>query len=122
MAKIIITDGIALLKLSRGESYALGRKYIVFGINQVLSLAVEETPNQADLGTKVKHGWFAASKASEYTDGSKSSLIIGPKKDHCVRVTLLNPAIFAVYLTFGDNLKVYAHLKGASAQGLRAKD
>jgi len=122
MAKLIVTDGIALLKLSRREKLALGRGYIVFGLNQVLSISVEETPAKADRGTKIKHGWFSFSDSGEYENGGKSSLFVGPERDHCVRVMLLNPSFTGLYLTFGDNLKVYARLKGAAAQGFTAKD
>ena len=122
MAKLIITDGVALLELSRRERMALGRKYIVFGLNQVLSISVEETPVKTDVGTKVKHGWVSVVESGEYENGGKSSFFVGPDRDHCVRIMLLNPSIVGLYLTFGDNLKVLARLKSATGQGFSAKE
>jgi hypothetical protein len=110
MAKLIITDGVALLKLSRAERFELGRRYIAFDLNQVLRMSVEPTPNKEALGKKTKFGWLSLSDSGEYQNGSKVNYFIGPNRDRCIKVQLLNPVISEMYLTFGNQFKVFANL------------
>lgn len=110
MAKLIITDGVALLKLSRAERIGLGRRYIAFDLNQVLRMSVEETPSKDALGKKTKFSRLSFSDTGEYQDGSKISFVIGPNRDRCIKLMLLNPEISEMYLTFGNQFKVFASL------------
>ena len=111
MAKLIITDGIGLLKLSLVQRYLLGRRYVAFELDRMLKVTVQNTPKKADLGEKVKHGWLPFSRTGEYQNESKKSLFIGPKKSRCVRVLMLNPALDEILLTSGNQLELYAVLK-----------
>jgi hypothetical protein len=111
MAKLIITDGIGLIKLSPVQRYLLGRRYVAFELDRMLKVVVQNTPKRADLGEKVKHGWLPFSRTGEYQNESKKSLFIGPKKARCVRVLMLNPALDEIILTSGNQLELYAVLK-----------
>jgi hypothetical protein len=111
MAKLIITDGIGLIKLSPVQRYLLGRRYVAFELDRMLKVVVQNTPKRADLGEKVKHGWLPFSRTGEYQIESKKSLFIGPKKARCVRVLMLNPALDEIILTSGNQLELYAVLK-----------
>jgi hypothetical protein len=111
MAKLIITDGIGLIKLSPVQRYLLGRRYVAFELDRMLKVVVQNTPERADLGEKVKHGWLPFSRTGEYQNESKKSLFIGTKKVRCVRVLMLNPALDEIILTSGKQLELYAVLK-----------
>jgi hypothetical protein len=111
MAKLIITDGIGLIKLSPVQRYLLGRRYVAFELERMLKVSVQNTPKKAHLGEKAKHGWLPFSSTGEYQNGAKKSLFIGPKKSRCVRVLMLNPALDEVILTSGNQLELYAVLK-----------
>jgi hypothetical protein len=113
MAKLAITDGIALLELSRLERYELGRKYIAFDLNQVMGISIIDTPNDAEFGKKTKFHWVSLSKTGEYQNGENVSVLLGPKRDTCVRVVLLNPYFTYLYLTFGDQSELLSRLKRA---------
>lgn len=122
MAKLIVTDGIALLKLSRVERYVLGRHYVAFELERILKVSAEETPTKATLGTKNRYGWIPFSKTGEYQNGVKRSLFIGPNKDRCIRVLLLNPSFDELYLTFGDQFELFTFLKGHQSGAVYPKD
>lgn len=122
MAKLIITDGVALLKLSRAERFELGRRYIAFDLNQVLRMSVEETPSKDALGKKTKFGRLSFSDSGEYQNGSKVSFFIGPKRDRCIKVQLLNPVISEMYLTFGNQFKVFSSLTSSHSGIVYPKD
>ena len=111
MAKLIITDGIGLIKLSPVQRYLLGRRYVAFELERMIKVSVENTPKRADLGEKSKHGWLPFSRTGEYQNGAKKSLFIGPRKARCVRVLMLNPALDEICFTTGNQLKLYAVLK-----------
>jgi len=111
MAKLIITDGIGLIKLSPVQRYLLGRRYVAFELDRMLKVSVENTPKRANLGEKAKYGWLPFSCTGEYQNGAKKSLFIGPKKTRCVRVLILNPALDEICLTTGNQLALYAVLK-----------
>ena len=111
MAKLIITDGIGLIKLSPVQRYLLGRRYVAFELERMIKVSVQNTPKRADLGEKAKHGWLPFSRTGEYQNGAKKSLFIGPKRSRCVRVLMLNPALDEIVLTSGNQLKLYAVLK-----------
>ena len=111
MAKLIITDGIGLIKLSPVQRYLLGRRYVAFELERMIKVSVQNTPKRADLGEKAKHGWLPFSRTGEYQNGAKRSLLIGPKRARCVRVLMLNPALDEIVLTTGNQLKLYAVLK-----------
>jgi hypothetical protein len=112
MAKLAITDGIALLELSRLERYELGRKYIAFDLNQVMGISIIDTPNDAEFGKKTKFHWVSLAKTGVYQNGDKVSVLLGPKRPTCVRVVLLNPYFTYLYLTFGDQSELLSRLKG----------
>ena len=80
MAKLIITDGIGLIKLSPVQRYLLGRRYVAFELDRMLKVVVQNTPKRADLGEKVKHGWLPFSRTGEYQNESKKSLIYRSKE------------------------------------------
>ncbi len=122
MAKLIFTDGIALLKLSRVERFLLGRHYIAFELDRILKVSAEETPGKDALGQKTKHGWLPFTITGEYQNGAKRTLFIGPKRDRCVRVLLLNTAFDELYLTFGEQFELFAHLKGNQSGSVYPKD
>ncbi len=122
MAKFIVTDGIALLKLSRLERFALGRHYVAFELERILKVSAEETPSKESLGTKNRYGWLPFSKTGEYQTGVKRSLFIGPNKDRCVRVLLLNPSFDELYLTFGEQFELYSQLKEHQSGAVYPKD
>ena len=111
MAKLIITDGIRLIKLSPVQGYLLGRRYVAFELDRMIKVEVLNTPTRADLGEKTKYGWLPFSITGEYQKGAKKTLFIGPKKDRCVRVLMLNPALDEIILTSGKQLELYAILK-----------
>ncbi len=111
MAKLIITDGIGLIKLSPVQRYLLGRRYVAFELERMIKVSVQNTPKRADLGQKTKHRWLPFSWTGEYQDGAKKSLFIGPRKSRCVRVLMLNPALDEICFTTGNQLKLYAVLK-----------
>ena len=122
MAKLIVTDGIALLKLSRLERYLLGRHYIAFELDRILKVSVEDTPTKDELGEKNRYGWMPFSITGEYQVGVKRSLFIGPKKERCVRVLLLNPDFDEIYITSGDQFELFAVLKGHQSGAVYPKD
>ena len=122
MAKLIITDGIALVKLSRAQNYLLGRSYVAFDLNQMLKVSVLTTPKKIELGQRTKHGWMPLSITGEYQTGVKRTLFIGPKKVRCVRILLLNPSLGEIYLTSGDQLELFAVLKGHQSDKIYPKD
>jgi hypothetical protein len=122
MAKLIVTDGIALLKLSPIQRYLLGRHYIAFELDRILKVSAEETPKKKDLGEKSKYGWLPFSITGEYQVGAKRTLFIGPKKHRCVRVLLLNPSFDEIYLTSGDQFELFAILKGHQSGVVYPKD
>jgi hypothetical protein len=111
VAKVLITDGIGLIKLSPVQRYLLGRRYVAFELERMIKVSVQNTPKRADLGQKTKHGWLPFSWTGEYQDGAKKSLFIGPRKSRCVRVLMLNPALDEICFTTGNQLKLYAVLK-----------
>jgi hypothetical protein len=122
MAKLIFTDGIALLKLSRSERYLLGRHYVAFELDRILKVSAEETPKKDALGQKVKYGWLPFTRTGEYQNGAKRTLFIGPKKDRCVRVLLLSSSFDELYLTFGEQFELFALLKGNQSGSIYPKD
>lgn len=122
MAKLIVTDGIALLKLSRLERYVLGRHYIAFELDRILKVSVEDTPKRIELGEKTKYGWLPFAISGEYQLGVKRSLFVGPKKERCVRVLMLNPSFDELYITAGDQFDLYAVLKGHQSGAVYPKD
>jgi hypothetical protein len=122
MAKLIVTDGIALLKLSLIQRYLLGRHYIAFDLDRILKVSAEDTPKREDLGEKSKYGWLPFSITGEYQLGAKRSLFIGPKKERCIRVLLLNPSFDEIYLTSGDQFEIFAVLKGHQSGAVYPKD
>lgn len=122
MAKLIVTDGIALLKLSRLERYVLGRHYIAFELDRILKVSVEDTPKRNELGEKTKYGWLPFAISGEYQLGVKRSLFIGPNKERCVRVLMLNPSFDELYITAGDQFDLYAVLKGHQSGAVYPKD
>jgi hypothetical protein len=122
MAKLIFTDGIALLKLSRSERYLLGRHYIAFELDRILKVSAEETPKKDALGQKVKYGWLPFTRTGEYQNGARRTLFIGPKKDRCVRVLLLSSSFDELYLTFGEQFELFALLKGNQSGSIYPKD
>jgi len=122
MAKLIFTDGIALLKLSRSERYLLGRHYIAFELDRILKVSAEETPKKGTLGQKIKHGWLPFTRTGEYQNGTKRIIFIGPKKDRCVRVLLLSSSFDELYLTFGEQFELFALLKGNQSGSVYPKD
>jgi hypothetical protein len=111
MARLIITDGIGLIKLSPVQRCLLGRRYLAFELDRVLKVSVQNTPKRADFGERTKHGWVPFSWTGEYQTGLKRTLFIGPKKSRCVRVLMLNPALDEICLTTGNQLELYAILK-----------
>ena len=111
MAKLIITDGIGLIKFSPIQRYLLGRRYVAFELERMITVSVQNNPKKEDLGEKAKHGWLPFSRTGEYQNGAKRSLFIGPKRARCVRVLMLNPALDEIVLTTGNQLKLYAVLK-----------
>ena len=122
MAKLIFTDGIALLKLSRVERFLLGRHYIAFELDRILKVSAEQTPGKDALGQKTKHGWLPFTITGEYQNGAKRILFIGPKKDRCVRVLLLSTSVDERYLTFGEQFELFALLKGNQSGSVYPKD
>lgn len=122
MAKLIVTDGIALLKLSRVERYILRRHYVAFELDRIVKVSAEATPSKKALGDKTSYGWVPFSKTGEYQNGVKRSLFIGRNKQTCVRVLLLNPSFDELYLTFGDQLDLFAFLKGHQSGSVYPKD
>jgi hypothetical protein len=122
MAKLIFTDGIALLKLSRSERYLLGRHYVAFELDRILKVSAEETPKKDALGQRVKYGWLPFTRTGEYQNGAKRRLFIGPKKDRCVRVLLLSSSFDELYLTFGEQFELFALLKGNQSGSIYPKD
>lgn len=80
MAKLIITDGIGLIKLSLVQRYLLGRSYVAFELERMIKVSVQNTPKKADLGEKAKHGWLPFSRTGEYQNGAKKEPIYRPKE------------------------------------------
>ena len=122
MAKLIVTDGIALLKLSLSEKYLLGRSYIAFELDRTLKVSAEVTPSPKEIGEKVKYRWLPFNMSGEYQNGVKRILVIGPKKDRCIRILLLNPAFDEIYLTSGDQFELFAQLKEHQSGTIYPKD
>lgn len=122
MAKLIITDGIGLIKLSLVQRYLLGRSYIAFDLERMIKVAIQTTPNREELGEKAKYGWLPFSLTGEYQNGAKKSLFIGPKKARCVRVLMLNPALDEIVLTSGNQLDIYATLKDHQQDKIYPRD
>lgn len=122
MAKLIVTDGIALFKLSRLERYALGRHYVAFELERILKVSIEETPQRSELGEKTRYGWLPFSICGEYQIGVKRSLFIGQNRERCVRVLMLNPSFDELYITSGDQLELYAVLKEHQSGSVYPKD
>ena len=55
MAKLIVTDGIALLKLSRVERFILRRHYVAFELDRIAKVSAEATPSKKALGDKTRY-------------------------------------------------------------------
>jgi hypothetical protein len=122
MAKLIFTDGIALLKLSRVERFLLGRHYIAFELDRILKVTAEETPKKSALGQKAKFRWLSFSRTGEYQIGIKRCLFIGPNRQRCIRVLLLNPAFDEIYLTTGDQFELFTVLKAHQSGAVYPRD
>jgi hypothetical protein len=122
MAKLIFTDGIALLKLSRVERFLLGRHYVAFELDRIIKVSAEETPEKNELGQKTKFGWLPFSRTGEYQNGVKRSLFIGPNRQRCIRILLLNPAFDEIYLTSGDQFELFSVLKGHQSGAVYPRD
>ena len=52
MAKLIITDGIGLIKLSPVQRYLLGRRYVAFELERMLKVSVQNTPKKRILAKR----------------------------------------------------------------------
>jgi len=111
VAELIVADGIALLKFSRFERSTLGRHYLAFDLNRVLSVSIEPAPSKAVLGKKTSFKRFSLSKTGDYTNEGKRSFFVGPRRKSCVRVLLVTTQIDVLYLTFGNQTKVCSQLK-----------
>ena len=113
MARLIVTDGIAVLKFSRSEASALGRKYLAFDLSKVWRVSVENSPTKAVLGKKTGPKWWLFSPTGDYLKETTRALFIGPRRKRCVKVLLLSTAIDALYLTFGDEYEIYTQIQGS---------
>jgi hypothetical protein len=109
LAKLVISDGIVLVRLNPVQRFLLQRPHIAFELDRMVGIYVQKSPKRRDLGTKASKGWFFWSKTAEYQDGVKKTLYLGKRRGQAVRVLLLNPA-FDEFLLGGQKAEEIAFL------------
>lgn len=122
MAKLIITDGIALVKLSPMQRLLLRRHYIAFELDRILKVTAEPTPTKAELGKKTQFGWVFFTRTGEYRNGAKRTLFVGSGKEHCVRILLLSASIDELYVSSSKQFEYFSVLKAHQSPVVFPKD
>jgi hypothetical protein len=101
LSKLIIADGIVLVKLNSIQRRLLKRPHIAFELGRLMAIYVQKSPKRRDLGEKVTKRGFLWSKTGEYRLGVKTSLYLGRSRGKVVRILLLNPAFDELILGIG---------------------
>lgn len=97
--KVVISDGIVLVKLNPVQRSLLKRPHIAFELSRIMAIYLQKAPKRRDLGLKANKDWFFWSKTAEYQDGFKKTLYLGKRRGKAVTILLLNPA-FDEFLLF----------------------
>lgn len=111
MARVVISDGIALIKLSPVQRYLLKRPHIAFELARMVGIYLEMTPKRRDLGVKSSKGWFFWTKTGEYQAGVKKILFLGRRRGTSVRILMLNPAFDEFFLSDRKSEEIAALLR-----------
>lgn len=111
MARVVISDGIALIKLSPVQRYLLKRPHIAFELARMVGIYLEMTPKRRDLGVKSSKGWFFWTKTGEYQAGVKKILFLGRRRGTSVRILMLNPAFDEFFLSDRKSEEIAAFLR-----------
>lgn len=99
MAKLVISEGIALVNLSRRQRRLLDRPYIAFELGRIVAVYKVEPPKRSELGQRKTRG-FRFWKTGGYIRGVKRVLYVKGSGKEVVRILLLNPTFDEVYLQF----------------------
>ena len=98
MAKLVTSDGIALIQMSPLERWLLGRHFLAFELSRIVGLYLEEAPKRRSLGQRRGGNLLYLVKSGEYIRGVKRILVVGSSRKQTVRILLLNPAFDEIYL------------------------
>lgn len=98
MVKVVVSDGIGLIELSRLEKYLLGRPYIAFEMGRIVAVYQEKSPVRRTLGQRKTKNLLYLFKTGEYLRGVKRILCVGGSHSTTVRILLLNPAFDEIYI------------------------
>ena len=98
MVRVVISDGIGLIELSRLQKYLLGRPYLAFELARIVAVYEEKTPTRRSLGQRKTPNLLYLFKAGEYLRGVKRLLWVGGVGSKTIRILLLNPAFDEIYL------------------------
>ena len=110
MGKVIISDGIALIKLSPLQRYLTQRRHIAFELERLNTLYLEKTPTRRGLGRRKSPNFLGLFKTGEYLLGVKRVIFVGPSRGRCLKIMLLNPAFDEVYLNISHPEKLFVEL------------
>ena len=105
MSKLVISDGVAFLKLSPLERFLLGRPHLAFEVSRISTLYIEKSPKRRELGARKTPNFLGIFRVGEYLLGVKRILVIGPKSRVCLRVLLMSPHFDEILLT-GKNIEI----------------
>ena len=98
MVKVVVSDGIGLIELSRLDKYLLGRPYIAFEMGRIVAVYQEKSPARRTLGQRKTKNLLFLFKTGEYLRGVKRILCLGGMHSTTVRILLLNPAFDEIYI------------------------
>ncbi|NBQ93398.1 MAG: hypothetical protein EBU06_05620 [Micrococcales bacterium] len=105
MNKLVISDGVAFIKLSRLERFLLGRPYLAFEVSRISTLYMEKRPKRQELGDRKSPNFLNIFRVGEYLLGVKRILVIGPKSEVCLKILLMSPHFDEIMLT-GKSIEV----------------
>jgi len=112
MSKFIISDGVALLKLSPMSRYLLNRPHLVFEVDRISTLYVENRPKRRALGTRKSPNPLKLFRVGEYLLGVKRILVIGSRSKLCLRILVMNPHFDEILLTGREVESTYIYTAG----------
>jgi len=98
VAKLKVSDGVVLIKLSLLQKCLLGRPYIAFELSRIISVSSENTPTRRSLGLRKSKNFLYLFKTGEYLRGVKRLLWVGGAGSKTIRILMLNPAFDEIYL------------------------
>ena len=110
MGKVTISDGVVLIKLPPIQRYLLQKPYLAFELGRLNTLYLEKTPARRALGRRKSQNWLGLFKTGEYLLGVKRVIFLGPSRQTCLRILLLNPSFDEIYLNVSNPEKLFVEL------------